>query len=159
MAVTANIRTRSPFSSQVLPTARVPKMGGTVNISRSIWEDTAFKHEPFTEREAFMWLVMEASWKAREKRVGSVVVWTDRGQLASSVRFMAEAWDWSKSRVHRFLERLENRDMIGTDSGTGVLLVTICKYDVYQNGQDDSGTPFDAKAGQQRDSSGTKKKH
>ena len=126
-------------------------MSGTVNISRGIWHDTAFKPEPFTEREAFMWIIMEASYKPRQKRVGNVTVDLERGQLATSVRFMCEAWDWSKSRVDRFLKRLEKRDMIGTDSGTGINVITVCKYDDYQNAPRDSGTPKNEK----RDSSGT----
>jgi len=130
-------------------------MSGTVNISRDIWSDTAFKEQPFTEREAFMWMVMEASWKPREKRIGSVVVSLERGQLAASIRFMANAWNWQKSTVDRFLKRLENRDMIGTASGTGVNVITIRKYNEYQNAPRGSGTPQKAKAGQQRDSSGT----
>ena len=126
-------------------------VSGTVNISRDIWHDTAFKAQPFTEREAFVWMIMEASYKARDRRVGNVSVRLERGQLASSIRFMAEAWDWKKSTVDRFLKRLENRDMIGTDSGTGVSVITICKYDEYQSKPTDSGTvEF-----QKRDSSGT----
>lgn len=133
-------------------------MSGTVNIARDIWHDTAFKQQPFTEREAFVWLIMEASYKAREKRVGSVCVRLDRGQLASSIRFMAEAWDWQKSTVDRFLKRLQNRDMIGTDSGTGLTVITICKYDEYQSKPRENGTDETEKldssgtaAGQQRD--------
>lgn len=130
-------------------------MSGTVNISRDIWNDAAFKLQPFTEREAFMWMIMEASWKPREKRVGSAVVSLERGQLAASVRFMAEAWSWKKSTVSRFLKRLENRDMIGTVSGTGLSVITICKYDEYQSAPRNGGTAEKPKAGQQRDSSGT----
>lgn len=98
-----------------------------------------------------MWLVMEASWKDRTKRIGSVVVDLKRGQLAASIRFMADAWGWEKSTVDRFLKRLEKRDMIGTDSGTGVSIVTIRKYNDYQGGAADSGTAEKPK----RDSSGT----
>ena len=126
-------------------------MSGTVNISRSIWTDAAFKAEPFTEREAFIWLIMDASYKPREKRAGNVTVKLQRGQLISSVRFMAEAWNWSKSRVDRYLDRLEKRDMIGTDTGTGVNVITICKYEEYQNAPKSSGTAELKK----RDSSGT----
>ena len=64
-------------------------VSGTVNISRDIWHDTAFKAQPFTEREAFVWMIMEASYKARDRRVGNVSVRLERGQLASSIRFMA----------------------------------------------------------------------
>lgn len=126
-------------------------MSGTVNIARTIWHDAAFKAEPFTEREAFMWMVMEASYMPREKRVGTIAVNLERGQLATSVRFMCDAWGWSKSRVDRYLKRLENRDMIGTASGTGINVITICKYDEYQNTPSTSGTGKKEK----RDSSGT----
>ncbi|WP_174830312.1 hypothetical protein [Ruegeria sp. HKCCA4812] len=126
-------------------------MSGTVNISRDIWHDAAFKPEPFTEREAWIWLVMEARYKPGERRVGNVVAHLDRGQLAASVRFMAEAWGWTKSRVDRFLKRLENRDMIGTDSGTGLNIITVCKYDEYQAPLVKAGQP----KSQKRDSSGT----
>lgn len=126
-------------------------MSGTVNIARSLFHDAAFKDQPFTEREAFMWMVMEASWKDREKRIDNKVVSLKRGQLAASIRFMAEAWSWEKSTVDRFLKRLKNRDMIGTDSGTGVNVITICKYSEYQGGDHDGGTDKKEK----RDSSGT----
>ena len=126
-------------------------MSGTVNIARTLFQDEAFKDQPYTEREAFMWLVMEASWKDRTKRVGTIVVDLKRGQLAASIRFMADAWKWEKSTVDRFLKRLEKRDMIGTASGTGVNVITICKYAEYQGGEADSGTAKNEK----RDSSGT----
>jgi hypothetical protein len=126
-------------------------VSGTVNIARALFQDEAFKDQPYTEREAFMWLVMEASWKDRVKRVGTVVVDLKRGQLAASVRFMADAWSWEKSTVDRFLKRLEKRDMIGIDSGTGVNVITIRKYNNYQGGETASGTAENEK----RDSSGT----
>lgn len=126
-------------------------MSGTVNIARSLFLDEAFKDQPYTEREAFMWLVMEASWKDRVKRVGVAVVELKRGQLAVSIRFMADAWGWEKSTVDRFLKRLEKRDMIGTDCGTGVNIITVRKYNDYQGGDARSGTAKNEK----RDSSGT----
>lgn len=126
-------------------------MSGTVNIARSLFQDEAFKDQPYTEREAFMWLVMEASWKDRTKRVGNIVVDLKRGQLAASIRFMADAWQWEKSTVDRFLKRLEKRDMIGTDSGTGLNVITIRKYNDYQGGEPYSGTAENEK----RDSIGT----
>ena len=133
-------------------------MSGTVNISRDIWHDVAFKDQPFTEREAFIWIIMEASYKAREKRVGNITVNLERGQLATSIRFMCEAWSWSKSTVDRFLKRLEKRDMIGTASGTGINVITVCKYNDYQNMPNGSGTAKNENrdttgtaAGQQRD--------
>lgn len=108
-------------------------MSGTVNISRCIWSDTAFKSEPFSEREAFMWMIMEASWKDRTKRVDNFVVELARGQLAASVRFMAKAWGWTPAKVQRYLDRIEKLKMIYRKTDTGVTVITIGKYDEYQN--------------------------
>ena len=129
--------------------------GGTFSVSRKIWGHPEFAVSEFSEREAFLWLVSEASWRDRTVRSGNLVIDLSRGQMTASVRFMAEAWGWSKSRVSRFLKRLENRDMLRTESGTGQLVVTVCNYNEYQPSLDCSGTAAGQQAGQQRDSSGT----
>lgn len=130
-------------------------MAGTVNIARGIFAHLAFRSQPLTEREAFIWLVMEASWKPRMKRVGNEIFSLRRGQLAASVRFMAEAWGWQKSSVDRYLKRLKKWDMINTENGTGCNLITICNYNKYQGGEENVGTAKAQEPGQWRDSSGT----
>ena len=107
-------------------------MSGTVNIARSIFDHAVFADEPKTEREAWIWLIMEASWKPRTRRVGSVVVNTERGQLAASVRFLAGAWKWTAPKVQRYLKRLEKMEMIRSEADTGATVITICNYDEYQ---------------------------
>lgn len=107
-------------------------MSGTVNIARSIFDHAVFADEPKTEREAWIWLIMEASWKPRTRRVGSVVVNTERGQLAASVRFLAGAWKWTAPKVQRYLKRLEKMEMIRSEADAGVTVITICNYDEYQ---------------------------
>lgn len=115
-------------------------MSGTVNIARSIFDHAIFADEPKTEREAWIWLIMEASWKPRAKRVGSVVVNTERGQLAASIRFLAGAWRWTAPKVQRYLKRLEKMEMIRSQADTGVTVITICNYDEYQAGGKASDT-------------------
>lgn len=133
-------------------------MRGFVAISRDIWNDPDFDDgASMTQREAFMWLVAEAAWKPRKVRRGSAVLEIGRGQLAHSVRFMADAWGWSKSAGHRFLKSLEKRDIIRVDGGTGLTVISICNYDKYQSKEDESGTDQGREAGQPRDSGGTNK--
>jgi hypothetical protein len=115
-------------------------VSGTVNISRRLFDSEAFKDEPMTEREAWVWLVMEASWKERKKRVGDFIVSLDRAQLAHSTRFMAETWKWTHSKARRFIDRLEKLDMIERKTDTGVSVITICNYEKYQNGKQSTGT-------------------
>ena len=47
---------------------------GVFAVDRGIWSDPDFADEPFTEREAFMWLVGEAAWKPYRKRADGKLV-------------------------------------------------------------------------------------
>lgn len=106
---------------------------GVIAIDRGVFDHECFAQEPFTEREAWMWLIAEASWKARTRRVGRVVVDLKRGQLAASLRFLADKWRWpNKDKVDRFLARLRDCDMIATAAATGINVITIRNYDSYQ---------------------------
>ena len=107
-------------------------MAGTVNIARGLWDDPTFKDAEMSQREAWIWMIAEASWKDRTKRVGSTEIELERAQLAASTRFMAAAWMWSEARVRRYLDMLENRRMIQRKIDAGVTVITICKYDDYQ---------------------------
>jgi hypothetical protein len=107
-------------------------MSGTVNISRDLFDHPAFKSAPFSEREAWLWIIMEASWKPRQKRIGHIVVNVGRGQLAASIRFMADAWGWTAAKVQRFIERLKKLEMIRVETDTGLTLLTLCNYDKFQ---------------------------
>ncbi|MFH5773569.1 hypothetical protein ACHFJ0_04900 [Paracoccus sp. NGMCC 1.201697] len=129
-------------------------MSGTVNIARSIFDHAVFADEPKTEREAWIWLIMKASWKARAYRVGNAVVHTERGQLAASVRYLASEWQWTPAKVQRYLKRLEKMDMLRSQADTGVTVLTICNYDEYQSPAQASDTA----AIQQRYSADTRQK-
>jgi hypothetical protein len=108
--------------------------------------------EPYSRREAWLWLVAEAAWKPRQINRHGTVIELQRGQLAHSIRFMADAWGWSKSSVDRFLTRLKTGTMIGTDGGTASLVITICNYDAYQR----IGLPErDSERDADRDTTGT----
>lgn len=130
-------------------------MSGFIAVSRDFWNDPDFADAPMTEREAFLWLLAEASWKERRVRRGREVIELGRGQLAHSVRFMAQAWGWSKSAGHRFLKKLEKRDTVRTASGTDCTIITVCNYEKYQSMRDTGGTPAGHRAGHRRDTGGT----
>ena len=130
-------------------------MSGFIAVSRAFWDDPDFRNSEMSQREAFLWLVAEAAWRDRTKRVGSALVSLKRGQACHSVRFMAKAWGWSKTRVTRYLDMLENRDTLRTETGTGYTLITICNYDRYQSPEHGTGTVPGQQAGQHRDSTGT----
>ncbi|MHC2255108.1 hypothetical protein ACVILK_004800 [Bradyrhizobium embrapense] len=105
---------------------------GVFAVDRGIWDHPSFANEPLTEREAWVWLIAEASFKARTKRIGSVVLELQRRQVAASLRFMAGKWQWSEPRVRRFLKRLKSDAMIDASTDAGITVITLCNYDKYQ---------------------------
>jgi hypothetical protein len=113
------------------------------------------RQEPFCRAAAWCWLIEEAGYEQRRARVNGKIVELLRGQLSHSIRFMAEAWGWHRNRVSRFLGELSRESMIGTDGGTGQLIITICNYDTYQAPIKKTGTERGTHTGQERDRSGT----
>lgn len=105
---------------------------GVFAVDRGIFDHPFFAPEPLTEREAWTWLISEAAWKARTRRVGKFVVKLARGELASSHMYLAEKWRWSKPRIGRFLNRLKIEAMIETRTETGITIIKICKYNKFQ---------------------------
>ncbi|RZN35512.1 hypothetical protein CWO90_03185 [Bradyrhizobium sp. Leo121] len=66
-----------------------------------------------------------------------------RGQLAHSLRHLADCWGWSVKRVRGFLRALEEDAMIATATDPGVTVITICKYNEYQRVSRPKGTDAD----------------
>lgn len=87
-------------------------MTGTFAIPNSVFEDKYFEEDrPLSRREAVAWLAKH-------------VRWTDncvlrRGQGSWSERYLAEAWKWARTKVQRFLKKLELMNLIRLESGPG----------------------------------------
>lgn len=125
---------------------------GFIAVDRDVFDHPIFAKEPFTEREAWLWLIAEAAWSDRRIRVGSAVVELSRGQTAHSLRFMAARWKWSEARVRRYLGRLKNDAMIDAVATQQSTQITICNFDKYQMGRrtnvNEPDAPNDATATQ-----------
>jgi len=119
------------------------------------WTDCeAFAPEPFTQREAWEWLIEHAAWRDGVQTVGKVPVKVQRGQLAASVRFLADAWGWgrdAKTKVTRFLERLTRLEMVSTsvDPAAKLTIIHLTNYAHYQG---DDGRNDDLERDSKRDS-------
>jgi hypothetical protein len=73
-----------------------------------------------------------------------------RGQVAASLRFMADKWQWREPRVRRFLKRLKTDAMIDAATDAGITVITICNYDKYQKVSLPRDAQIDAAATQRR---------
>lgn len=100
-------------------------MRGFYRMSRGWMKNEVFKREQYTEREAWVWLIEEAAFRPRTKRVGPYVVQLKRGQVATTLRFMAKAWGWKKDRARRFLKRLVDDSMLRCSWGENATPYTL----------------------------------
>lgn len=120
-------------------------MSGYFAVHRGVFEHPMFARDPFSEREAWMWIIGQAAWQPKRVRVGRGVFDLARGQCAFALRFLAEKWQWSVSKVRGFLQRLVNDAMILANPTRDATLITVCNYNEYQPnanaGQHADGTP------------------
>ncbi|WP_372393831.1 hypothetical protein ABMY26_00725 (plasmid) [Azospirillum sp. HJ39] len=113
-------------------------MSGFFLLRRGWRSNPAFQDEPCTEREAWVCLIEEAAYSARRKRVGKIVVDVERGQIAASTRFLADAWRWAHSKVRRYLDRLEREEMVSLATDQGLTIITLCNYEKHQSIEQDT---------------------
>ncbi len=112
--------------------------GGYVRVYRRVLEHPEFQDQ--AEALCFVWLIMKAAWRPTKVRYKERMIELQRGQLALSVRDFANAMGRSKDWAARFLNRTTNRDMTATATATGVNVITICNYDVYQLSPEEAAT-------------------
>lgn len=102
----------------------------------------AFRND--AEAMAFAWMILRASWQPTKVRYKGHIISLARGELAISVRDMAEAHERPKGWVERLLTRLKNETMIETRCGTAArtapLVVTIRNYNAFQFSPDEPRT-------------------
>ena len=107
---------------------------GWIKLHRKIQECDLWssEDEPFDRRSAWVDLLLLANHE--DKRIifkGQPVV-VKKGQRMTSIRKLAERWNWSVNRVKRYLDLLETLNMIIRESDNHRTLLTIVKYGDYQ---------------------------
>jgi hypothetical protein len=133
------------------------KRPGTFGLSRAIWDHPVFAPEPFSEREAWAWLIGAAAWKATNTRGNTGPVRLERGEFSFSIRFLAERWDWSKSRVDRFLSKLNANGMISGHGRDSQQVYLIRNYNKFQLGSSEAVAKSGTEAGQRRSTEAVRK--
>lgn len=103
-------------------------------------EDEIFPEEPFTQREAYQWLIMNAAWKDTSHTIGNKEYPVLRGAQYRTIRKLCKEWQWGNTKVRNFLEKLERKHKITTESNTGKTLITLCNYSKFQDRNTESNT-------------------
>lgn len=125
-------------------------MSGYYLMHRDWQDNPLFGREAFSRRDAWVWLIEQASFASKSVSIGGKTVHLQRGQLSSSLRYMAKAWGWDEAKVRRFLSRAKSENMIDAATDAGQTVITICNYDRYQSFDKQTDAPGDAETTQER---------
>ena len=125
-------------------------MQGYIKINRAILFHPSLqkKDRSLCEIGAFIWILLEASFKDRDFDIKGQTIKLKRGQLCCSISYMAKAFNWNRAKVQRYLNKLKDNGTILTDTPIDTPADTpnalkICHYDEYQDMPND--TPTDNK--------------
>ena len=137
-------------------------ISGFILIYRKIQEHWLWENsEPFDKAHAWIDLIFMANFRDKEVLFGGTTVMVKRGQRVTSLRYLADKWNWSRHKVSDFLKALERDNMVTVERDSKKTLITIVNYDIYQNLKEGSGTGSGNKKGtvkgQSRDSKGTER--
>ena len=113
---------------------------GWVKIHRSILDDELYFAEKFTKLQAWLDLLLIAEYKPKTIFVRRIKVEIGRGQLAISIRELAERWKWGVNKVQSFLKELEATEKIEMLKSHTINVIAICKYEHYQQIMSDTQT-------------------
>lgn len=97
-------------------------------LSREFFESEDYFLERFSRREAFLDLCYLAAYKDRTFKIRGVEVHQKAGQVAKSLRDLAQRWKWSVNTVVKYLNELKAEGKIDTQQTSVIQLITIKRY-------------------------------
>lgn len=116
-----------------------------IKIDREILSSYCFANP--NHLKVWIWLLVKANFKKTFASLkigkGYITVKVERGQLIFG-RFKAEEeLGLDGSMIYRILQKFEEQEQIKIEANNQYSIITICKYDVYQNNKSDIEQPTD----------------
>lgn len=103
-----------------------------MKLYRKVQDNPLWTSEQFSRGQAWIDLILLANHEDSFFYLRGVRVNVERGQVARSERTLSERWQWSRSKVRKFLNDLEKELQIKQHKNNVVQLLTVLKYDEYQ---------------------------
>lgn len=114
-------------------------MDGWIKIHRKLANNQMWTSEPFTRSQAWVDLIILANYQDGYFMVRGNRVDVKRGQCGWSVLSLAIRWKWSRGKVERYLNDLQNEQQIVQQKSRLTTLITILKYSEYQGDEQQTG--------------------
>ena len=110
---------------------------GWILLHRKLQDCTIWANsQPYDMRSAWVDLLLLANHRDVDIIFDYTPMTIKRGQYLTSVRKLSARWSWSKDRTLKYLRLLESLGMIHRESNNQRTLITIDKYEMYQDMRD-----------------------
>ena len=116
-----------------------------IKLNRSLMSHKVWLGEPFTRGQAWVDLLMMACYADTDTTYNGKVIHVKRGQIRTSIRYLAKRWKRSVGWVDRTLKTLKMLKMCDTNGYTDGTLITIENYAKFQSGRTQTETPMDTR--------------
>jgi len=105
---------------------------GFIKLHRQITENEFWNSERFTKAQAWIDLLLMATFKHRTVFIRGIEINLHPGDLCYSQLTLAERWKWNERTVNKYLNMLKIREMIQTKITNVTTIISIQKWSEYQ---------------------------
>lgn len=106
---------------------------GWIKVHRSIIDSWFWKEEHiFSKAEAWIDILLNVNHASSKMCIGNTLIDVQAGDMITSIKILAERWQWSRKKVSSFLDLLESDDMIVQKRTSKNTIITVVNWDFYQ---------------------------
>ena len=108
------------------------KKSGYISLYRSIQKHPLWEDKPFTKGQAWIDLLLRASYDENETFFNGNIYKLEEGDFITSIQKLASVWGWSRGKVHRFLDLLKGESMISYQTDTHKTVIKVLNFKEFQ---------------------------
>lgn len=120
---------------------------GYIPLYRTIKDHWIWSNdEPFSMGQAWIDLLLSVNHEDKKLKVGCNIITIHAGQMWTSYVKLGRNWNWSRTKVYRYIKMLKSDGMIVTDETPNGTLLTIVNYSNFvlrRNAHDTTGDTTD----------------
>lgn len=135
---------------------------GYIKVYRKTFDHWLWEDEPKSKLEAWLWLIKSANYESKKIVLGSELIEVEPGDVITSEVKLSKEFKWSRTKLRKFLELLEQDAMIERKKDSKKTYLKICNYEKYNQTQKEKKQQKNIKKTaeeHQKNSGETAKKH
>lgn len=113
---------------------------GWIKLDRKVCDNWVWRDKPFTKGQAWVDLLLLADYEDNDGYYRNSVKHFKAGVVYRSISCLAVRWGWSRDKVRRFLNVLQDENMILLKATKNDTTITLVKWAFYQHGNTSDNT-------------------